>query len=53
MSTIKIADALSGILPEGLPVRITAYDGSAAGPQDAEIGIELRAERGLRHMQQS
>ena len=50
MSTIKIADALAGILPADLPVRVTAYDGSAAGPADAPIGLELRTERGLRYL---
>jgi cyclopropane-fatty-acyl-phospholipid synthase len=31
-------------------VRFTAYDGSAAGPPDAEIALHLRTERGLRYL---
>ncbi|WKV16037.1 cyclopropane-fatty-acyl-phospholipid synthase family protein [Janibacter limosus] len=50
MSTIKIAEALAGIMPADLPVRLTAYDGSSAGPVDADIGLELRNERGLRYL---
>lgn len=50
MSPIRIADALADIMPADLPVRLTAYDGSAAGPADAPIGLELRTERGLRYL---
>lgn len=50
MSTIPVADALASVLPEGFPARLTAYDGSAAGPRDAPIGIELARERGLRYL---
>ena len=34
----------------GMPVRFTAYDGSAAGPADAEIGLHLRTQRGLSYL---
>ena len=47
---MRIADALASVMPEGLPVRLTAYDGSAAGPEDAPMGIHLRTERGLRYL---
>lgn len=50
MSAMRIADALAGYLPEGLPVRFTAYDGSATGPADAPFHIELRNERGLSYL---
>lgn len=50
MSTIKIAEALAGVMPADLPVRLTAYDGSAAGQIDADIGVHLRTERGLRYL---
>jgi cyclopropane-fatty-acyl-phospholipid synthase len=33
-----------------MPVRFTAYDGSAAGPRDAEIGLELVTQRGLSYL---
>ncbi|MBA4085785.1 cyclopropane-fatty-acyl-phospholipid synthase family protein [Janibacter terrae] len=50
MSVMRIADALAGYLPEGMPVRFTAYDGSTAGPEDAPFHIELRTERGLAYL---
>ena len=35
---------------DGVPVRFTAYDGSAAGPSDAELGLELTSPRGLAYL---
>ena len=32
------------------PFRITAYDGSSAGPADAPHGLDLRTERGLSYL---
>ena len=34
----------------GVPFRLTAYDGSTAGPSDAGIHVHLRNERGLRYI---
>lgn len=45
-----IADALASVMPADLPVRLTAYDGSAAGPEDAEMSVHLSTERGLRYL---
>lgn len=50
MSTIAIADALASFVPEELPVHITAFDGSAAGPSDAPFTMDLRTERGLSYL---
>ena len=50
MSTITIGEAISSLLRDGLPVRFTAYDGSSAGPRDADIGLELLNERGLSYL---
>ena len=50
MSTIAIAEALASFMPEELPVRITAYDGSSAGPPDAPFTVDLANERGLRYL---
>ena len=36
---ISIGDAVASLLRDGMPVRFTAYDGSSAGPADAEIGM--------------
>ncbi len=47
---VTIGAAIEALLASGLPVRFTAYDGSAAGPPDAEIGLHLRNERGLSYI---
>ena len=47
---MKIADAITDLLRDELPVRFTAYDGSSAGPVDAEIGLELATPRGLSYL---
>lgn len=48
--TFKIAEVVADLTRDGMPVRFTAYDGSAAGPEDAEIGLELRNRRGLQYL---
>jgi cyclopropane-fatty-acyl-phospholipid synthase len=50
MATVKIADAFTQLLNGPLPLRVTAYDGSTAGPEDAEFGFEVRNERGLAYL---
>jgi len=47
---MKIADAVASLLREGMPLRFTAYDGSAVGPPDADIGLELVTQRGLAYL---
>lgn len=47
MTQVRVSNALESLLEHGLPVRFTAYDGSAAGPVDSTITLELRSERGL------
>ena len=41
LSKLSIAEALDSLLKEPLPLRFTAYDGSAAGPADSPYGIHL------------
>ena len=48
--TISIGGAVESLLRDSLPVRFTAYDGSAAGPPDAAVSLHLRNERGLRYL---
>src|SRR5215218_2887897 len=48
--TISIADTFTQFLVGGIPFRFTAYDGSSAGPEDAEYGLHLRNERGLSYL---
>ena len=45
-----IAGTIEGFFSGGLPVRLTAYDGSSAGPADAELGLELVNQRGLAYI---
>jgi cyclopropane-fatty-acyl-phospholipid synthase len=47
---VSIADALTTVTPDGLPFRFTAYDGSAAGPEDSPIHMHLASERGLSYV---
>ena len=47
---ISIGDAVASLLREGMPVRFEAYDGSAAGPSDADITLELTSPRGLSYL---
>jgi cyclopropane-fatty-acyl-phospholipid synthase len=44
---MTIAQAFDSMLREPMPVRFTAYDGSATGPEDAPFQLHLRTERGL------
>ena len=34
----------------GVPLKFTAYDGSSTGPDDAELGLELRSPRGTTYL---
>ena len=47
---MTIGDAFGRLVRGGLPLRFTAYDGSTAGPSDAEVGLHLRTERGLAYL---
>src|SRR3954451_245613 len=45
-----IADALYSAFGGEAAIHITAFDGSAAGPQDTGVGITLRTPLALRHL---
>ncbi|GAA1478949.1 class I SAM-dependent methyltransferase [Nocardioides aestuarii] len=49
-ATLTIAEAVDSLLRDGMPLRFTAYDGSAAGPADSELGLELVNQRGLAYL---
>lgn len=49
-STIPIGDAVASLMREGMPVRFEAYDGSVAGPADADITLRLLDRRGLAYL---
>jgi cyclopropane-fatty-acyl-phospholipid synthase len=50
VAKLTIADAFSQVLDGDLPLRFTAYDGSASGAEDAPFGLDLKNERGLAYL---
>ncbi|MGH3510566.1 MAG: class I SAM-dependent methyltransferase [Nocardioidaceae bacterium] len=48
--TMTIGEAFSRIMPNGVPFRFTAYDGSVAGSPDSPIRLDLLNERGLSYI---
>ena len=50
MKKLSIAEAFEQLLKEPLPLRFTAYDGSASGPEDAPFKFHLNNERGLAYL---
>src|SRR3954466_796474 len=47
---MTIAEMFETLLANPAPVRFTAYDGSAYGPEDAQFGLDLKNERGLAYL---
>ena len=48
--SITIAEAISRLMPDGVPFRFTAYDGSSTGPTDSPYHVHLATERGLSYL---
>jgi cyclopropane-fatty-acyl-phospholipid synthase len=48
--TLTIGEAITRLMPDGVPFRFTAYDGSTAGPADSTVHVHLRNERGLSYL---
>lgn len=46
----SVAGLIEAFSDGPLPMRVTAYDGSAAGPDDAPVTFHLGSEKGLRYM---
>ncbi|MBO0843256.1 MAG: class I SAM-dependent methyltransferase [Nocardioides sp.] len=46
----QIAPTINGLFDGGLPVRLTAYDGSVAGDPDSPYGLEISTQRGLQYI---
>ncbi len=44
---VTIGEAISRLMPGGVPFGFAAYDGSSAGPADSSIQVRLLNERGL------
>src|SRR3954453_17675061 len=49
MSRMTTAALIAKVL-QGAPIGIDAYDGSSAGPQDAEVRLVLRSPRALSYL---
>src|SRR3954469_8666617 len=49
-SRMNIAEMFETLLANPAPIRFTAYDGSAYGPEDAQFGLDLKNERGLAYL---
>jgi len=47
---LTIAEALDRLLKNPFPLRFTAYDGSATGPEDSPYRLHLANERGLTYL---
>ena len=47
---MTIAEALERLMKDGMPFRFEAYDGSVAGPTDAQYTFRLLNERGLSYI---
>ncbi|MFC6153689.1 SAM-dependent methyltransferase [Nocardioides yefusunii] len=48
--TSDVAGTLASLFRDGMPVRLTAWDGSSAGPADSLLGLHLRSERALSYL---
>ncbi|MGH3432232.1 MAG: class I SAM-dependent methyltransferase, partial [Thermocrispum sp.] len=47
---LPIAEAFASLVDGPLRLRFTAYDGSSAGPADADIGLHLRTQRAAAYL---
>ncbi|GAA5172376.1 class I SAM-dependent methyltransferase [Pseudonocardia eucalypti] len=47
---MRVAELFASVMGPGSPVRVTAYDGSAEGPPDAELGLRVRSPRALAYL---
>ena len=47
---LGLAEIMEILAGGHLPLRFTAYDGSAAGPPDAPLGLELKSPRGTTYL---
>ena len=50
VARITVGEAITRLMPDGVPFHFTAYDGSAAGPDDSPIHVHLESRRGLSYL---
>ncbi len=49
-SRLSMAQILDAVSADGVPLRFTAFDGSATGPADAAYGLDLKTPRGASYL---
>ncbi len=47
---LSLAEIVETVSDGDIPLRFTAYDGSATGPEDAPYGLHLNSERGTTYL---
>ena len=47
---LSMAEILDAVTADGVPLRFTAFDGSATGPEDAPYGLDLKSPRGASYL---
>ncbi len=47
---LSMAQILDAVSADGVPLRFTAFDGSATGPADAAYGLDLKSPRGASYL---
>jgi cyclopropane-fatty-acyl-phospholipid synthase len=47
---VTIGEAITALMPDGVPFHFTAYDGSSAGSEDSPIHVHLENKRGLSYL---
>ncbi|MEC3955655.1 class I SAM-dependent methyltransferase [Nocardia sp. CDC153] len=47
---LSIAEIFETLLDGPVPIRLTCYDGSSAGPADSEFGLEIKTPRGVNYI---
>ncbi|WP_028478086.1 class I SAM-dependent methyltransferase [Nocardia sp. CNY236] len=47
---LSIAEIFETLIEGEVPIRLTAYDGSATGPEDSAFGLDIRSPRGINYL---
>lgn len=47
---LNIAEVVESLVDGEIPVRVTAYDGSATGPENAPYTLEIKTPRGINYL---
>ncbi|WP_054816862.1 class I SAM-dependent methyltransferase [Nocardia arizonensis] len=47
---LSIAEIFESLLEGDMPIRLTAYDGSATGPEDSEFALDIKTPRGINYL---